>query len=106
MPSRLNVLNPGSANVTVYVPGRRSTTLNWPEPSVTTDRTFSISAGLEASTVTPGRIAPDASFTTPAMDACAYAAAGMSTRHTSASSIPFTTRTGFLLYRMAQDPTG
>ena len=25
MPSRLNVLNPGSVNVTEYVPGRRST---------------------------------------------------------------------------------
>ena len=30
-----------------------------------------MSAGLEASTVTPGRTAPDASVTTPAMEACA-----------------------------------
>src|SRR5207249_8590996 len=78
MPSRLSVLNPGSANVTLYVPGRRSTTLNWPLPSVTTDRTLSINAGLAASTVTPGRTAPDVSFTTPAMDAWAYAPAGTS----------------------------
>jgi hypothetical protein len=35
----------------------------WPLPSVTTDRTFSISAGLDASTVTPGSTAPDASLT-------------------------------------------
>ena len=32
--------------------------LNWPCPSVTAMRTFSISAGLAASTVTPGRTAP------------------------------------------------
>src|SRR5262249_52258573 len=59
-PSRLTVLKPGSANVTVYVPGRRSTILYWPVPSVTTERVCSISAGLDASTVTPGRTAPDA----------------------------------------------
>src|SRR5262245_49731028 len=38
-----------------------------PSPSVTTVRTRSMRAGLEASTVTPGRTAPDASLTTPAM---------------------------------------
>jgi hypothetical protein len=41
----------------------------WPEPSVTAERTFSINAGLEASTVTPGNTAPDVSLTTPAIDA-------------------------------------
>src|SRR6188768_3919488 len=41
-----------------------------------TDRTFSIRAGLAASTVTPGRTAPDESRTTPASDACACAMAG------------------------------
>src|SRR6478735_5674841 len=92
MPSRLSALNPGSANVTLYVPGRRSTTLYWPLPSVTTDRTLSINAGLAASTVTPGRTAPDGSFTTPAMDACAYAAAGTSTRHTIEDSTTFKAR--------------
>jgi hypothetical protein len=35
--------------------------------------------GLAASTVTPGRTAPDASLTTPAIDACAYAEAGRTT---------------------------
>src|SRR5687767_13125960 len=48
----------------------------WPVSSVTTDLTFSMSAGLAASTVTPGRTAPDASLTTPAIDACAYAIVG------------------------------
>src|SRR5213075_1923496 len=51
-----------------------------PEPSVTAARVFSISAGLDASTVTPGRTAPDASFTTPVMVAWANAMAGTSTR--------------------------
>src|SRR4249919_3195099 len=89
MPSRLNALNPGSVNVTLYVPGRRSTTLYWPVPSVTTNRTFSINTGLAASTVTPGSTAPDVSFTTPAMDACAYAAAGTSTRDAIVNTIRF-----------------
>ena len=35
-----------------------------------------MSAGLEASTVTPGSTAPDASFTTPLMVACADATTG------------------------------
>ena len=47
-----------------------------PLPSVTTLRTFSISAGLAASTVTPGSTAPDESRATPSIDACASAAAG------------------------------
>ncbi len=49
---------------------------NWPLPSVTTDRSFSMSAGLAASTVTPGITAPEPSRTTPAIEACAYAMAG------------------------------
>jgi hypothetical protein len=36
-----------------------------PEPSVTAERVFSISAGLDASTVTPGSIPPDVSRTVP-----------------------------------------
>ena len=48
----------------------------WPDPSVTAERTFSISAGLEASTVTPGNTAPEVSRTTPAIEAWANAAAG------------------------------
>src|SRR5689334_3666015 len=79
MPSRLTVLKPGSENVTEYVPGRRSTIRYWPVSSLTTERTFSISAGLAASTVTPGNTPPDASLTTPVMAACANAAAGNKT---------------------------
>ena len=60
----------------------------WPVPSVTTVRVFSRSAGLDASTVTPGSTAPDASLTTPAIEAlpCALAAAGAIARHTNAGS--------------------
>ena len=39
----------------------------WPVASLTTERTFSINAGLAASTVTPGSTAPEASLTTPAI---------------------------------------
>src|SRR3989442_6533276 len=49
-----------------------------PSPSVTTLRVLSIRAGLAASTVTPGRTAPDVSFTTPAMVLCAAPMAGKS----------------------------
>src|SRR5438477_8611055 len=76
MPSRLTVLKPGRENVTEYVPGRSASTRYWPVSFETTDRTFSISTGLAASTVTPGRTAPDASLTTPVIAACAYAEAG------------------------------
>src|SRR5262245_20794453 len=38
-------------------------------------------ASLAASTVTPGRTAPDGSFTTPAIDACARAAVVIAKRH-------------------------
>src|SRR5262249_32076240 len=64
-PSRLNVLKPGSVNVTEYVPGRSSVIRYSPFSSVIVERTFSISAGLAASTVTPGSTAPDVSLTTP-----------------------------------------
>ena len=43
--------------------------------------TRSISAGLEASTVTPGRMAPEASRTVPASEACADASAGKRSAH-------------------------
>jgi hypothetical protein len=66
-PSRRTVLKPCSANVTVYDPGTRLMILYWPAASVTAVRTFSISDGLAASTVTPGSTAPVASFTTPAI---------------------------------------
>src|SRR5678815_1132561 len=58
-----------------------------------TERTFSMSAGLEASTVTPGMTAPDVSRTTPAMfpgSAWAHAVAGSSTHPTSRSHADLT----------------
>src|ERR1044071_5776392 len=60
---------------------------NWPLPSVVAVRTFSINTGLAASTVTPGSTAPEVSFTTPVMEACAIAAAGTSTAATSPARI-------------------
>src|SRR5437868_888617 len=45
-----------------------------------------MSAGLAASTVTPGITAPDASLTTPASDACANAAVEMSDTPTNTNS--------------------
>src|SRR5688500_12298534 len=45
-----------------------------------------MSAGLEASTVTPGSTAPDASLTVPTMDPCANAAAGIRTRRNAAEA--------------------
>src|SRR5688500_10112756 len=57
-----------------------------PLPSVTTLRTFSINAGLAASTVTPGSTAPDESRTTPSMDACANEIAGTAAIRTTATS--------------------
>src|SRR5678816_2605546 len=76
IPVRSTVLNPGSVNLTVKVPGRRSTMRYCPLPSVSAVRTFSISAGLDASTVTPGSTAPDPSLTVPLIDACAKTAVG------------------------------
>ncbi|SRR6266545_4868778 len=49
----------------------------WPASFVVTDRTFSISAGLDASTLTPGSTAPDVSRATPVIDPCAYRSEGM-----------------------------
>ena len=60
MPSRTKVLKPGSVKVTVYSPGTEIDQAI--EPFGVSDarlRTFSISAGLAASTVTPGSTAPD-----------------------------------------------
>src|SRR5262245_33142351 len=91
-PSRLNVENPLRVNVTTYVPGLRSTILYCPEPSVSTARVFSISTSLDASTVTPGSTAPDASFTTPAIALWADAMAGSSTTNAAASATAMTLR--------------
>src|SRR5688572_10191600 len=43
-----------------------------PARSVTALRIFLMRAGLEASTVTPGRMAPDSSLTVPVRVPCAY----------------------------------
>src|SRR4051812_27304615 len=55
-----------------------------PSPSVITERVFSMSTSLEASTVTPGSTAPDVSLTRPAMALWACAAAGSQSTHASA----------------------
>src|SRR6187397_2501818 len=47
-----------------------------PSPSVITERVYSMSTSLDASTVTPGSTAPEVSFTWPAMALWACAAAG------------------------------
>jgi len=49
-------------------------------------RTFSISASLDASTVTPGSTAPDVSLTTPEIEAWANAAEGR--RISAAAAVP------------------
>jgi hypothetical protein len=55
-------------------------------------RVFSINTGLDASTVTPGKTAPDESLTTPDnADPCAYAKTGNS-RHDSTNTVRLITR--------------
>src|SRR5437773_2033382 len=87
IPSRFTVLKPGSVNVSAYVPARRSMMRYWPEPSVTAERVLSMSAGLDASTVTPGSTAPDASRTVPVTAACANSGTGSSRRTTNARHV-------------------
>src|SRR5262245_4271812 len=60
------------------MPGLRSMIRYCPVPSVTADRVFSIRTGLETSTVTPGRTAPDASRMVPVSDPCANTGAASS----------------------------
>src|SRR4029450_6524079 len=69
------------------MPGGSSVMRYWPVLSVTAVRVFSISVGLEASTVTPGRTAPDASLTTPASVACAYPDEGRTTNQATTNRI-------------------
>ncbi len=87
IPSRLTVPKPVRAKETLYTPALRSTMRYWPVPSVTAVRTFSMSSGLDASTVTPGRTAPDASLTTPVIEAWANRAVGMASRQANANVI-------------------
>ena len=67
MPSRMTVAKPVSVNVTLYTPGRSGVSTYRPSVSVTATRCCSMSAGLVAVTVTPGRTAPEVSRTVPAI---------------------------------------
>ena len=63
----VTVLNSWIANVTTYVPDGNPTILYAPSGSVTTVRAFSMSTGLEASTLTPASPSPAGPLTTPAI---------------------------------------
>ena len=63
-------------------------------------RTFSISAGLAASTVTPGSTAPEESLTVPAMTACADAADGIKHDPRESPRLLTTTRISHLAVRL------
>src|SRR5688572_21167207 len=78
----------------------------WPVLSLTAVRTFSISAGLLASTVTPGRMAPELSLTVPAITACAAALVGRSTRKTQTASDPTKQRIWHLHVLVDNRPRG
>jgi len=54
IPSRTTVPKPVSVNVTLYAPGTNAMIRYCPWLSVKTVRVFSMSAGLDASTATPG----------------------------------------------------
>ena len=95
MPARVMTLKPVSVNVTVYSPGRRSTILYWPFPSVMALLVLSIRAGLAASTVTPGSAPPVTSLTTPAIALCAEADPAISTTADTTSMAVMTLRRWF-----------
>src|SRR5688572_7762879 len=103
-PSRLNVEKPGSVNVTLYVPDLRSTMRYWPVLSVTTDRTRSISAGLAASTVTPGSTAPEVSLAVPVMVAWAHTAVGTMSRESQTVAVVHTRRIPFVQWYIQRSP--
>jgi S-formylglutathione hydrolase FrmB len=69
-----------------------------PALSVTAERTFSIKAGLAASTVTPGATAPEESRTTPVRDACARVLLGIRSSKTSIAKY-------FTAMRMEESPS-
>src|SRR4029453_16912985 len=102
MPSRLKVLNPTRVNVTAYWPGRRPTILYSPVSSVTPVRTFSMRASLLASTLTPGKIAPDVSLTTPAIALCANVRVGDAPTHPNAMN---TETASFRIISLPPSPT-
>src|SRR5687768_10502259 len=71
-----------------------------PELSVTAERAFSINAGLDASTTTPGSTAPEVSRTAPVIDPWADAIAGQrqAARTISATRHPIRMRRSFLAH--------
>src|SRR5262245_15131045 len=79
------------------MPGRRFSIRYWPDASVNAVRTFSISSGLAASTVTPGSTAPEASWTVPVIVACAYRAEGKSSTREIVTKVPRKPRMSRLL---------
>src|SRR5713101_1068627 len=79
--SRFKVENPASVNITLYVPGCRLSIRYCPVASVVAVRVLSISTELDASTVTPGSTALEASLTVPARVTWAYTADGRSATH-------------------------
>src|SRR5262245_8451751 len=86
--SRLTALKPGRLNSKVYVPGRKSTMRYAPRSSLTTERVFSISAGLLASIDTPGRTAPLSSLITPVNALCARLSDASAVKHTANTKTP------------------
>src|SRR5262249_60646979 len=85
---RTTVAKPVSENAIRYVPGRKSTMVYRPSPSVTTLRALSINTGLDASTVTPGSTAPLVSLMTPEKALCASAATGGKSKQAMAAGSP------------------
>src|SRR5215212_10653660 len=75
-----------------------------PEPSVIADRTFSISAGLDASTVTPGSTAPDASLTVPAMELVFWACAARGSNTAPATPAIIRTNVRMRSYLQCREP--
>src|SRR5262252_1946612 len=85
------------------MPGFRSTMRYWPVPSVTTVRDFSMSTGLDASTLTPGITAPEASLTMPAIAGWDNAGADRKRRRTMTAEPVARARMGGLLSRASRD---
>src|SRR5215470_14480323 len=84
-PSRTTVAKPASVKVILYVPGGRSGMRYWPDSSETPVRALVMSAGLDASIVTPGSTAPEVSRTVPAR-LCAVARLAPALRIATATS--------------------
>src|SRR5688572_1992316 len=93
MLSRCCLVKPSSEKVTEYVPTGRLVIRYCPAASVVAVRTFSMSAGLVASTITPGMTPPCPSRTTPAIwPCCAKADSGRAIRNAANTNVAFTQR--------------